>query len=125
MGKGKKKYNKLNEYTNRCMPEIRSFECDQLKGNFSNAPNVTTCSKPTTSVYFFSQKTYTLSGFLWLFCFAKKRLLYMYVFHRSNQHHDYMKQKVTSNNKIVILPLVFNMYINLKKINFYDSYRSR
>lgn len=56
IGKGKKKYNKLNEYTNICMPEIRSFRCDQLKGNFSNAPNVTTCSKPTTSVYFFSRK---------------------------------------------------------------------
>ena len=43
-----------------------------------------------------------------------------------SQHHDHMKHKVTSNKKI-ILQLVFNRYFNLKKkkINFYDSYRSR
>lgn len=73
------------------MPEIRSFECDQLKGNFSNAPNVTTCSKPITSVYFFYRKhtLYMVScGY-----FASQKRGYMYVFHRSNQHHDYMKQK--------------------------------
>ena len=42
----------------------------------------------------------------------------MYVFHRSNQHHDYMKQKVISNNKIIILPLVCNMYMLWFKISF-------
>ena len=78
MGKGKKKYNKLNEYTNRCMPEIRSFECDQLKGNFSNAPNVTTCSKPTTSVYFFFPKNIHFKWFLVVILLCKKEAICMY-----------------------------------------------